>query len=218
MRKLTLELEPYEAIREELLPMFETVHSYEILETLKTDWEEGVVVDLIECHLREELSIDEVKFIGEMEILSVLKSEGDRHTCLVRYQEPDESMDMFKQFELDLINTTPFFVSNMRHTYSVIGDDATLRRYVALIKENIGRIENMTFKRAAYGRHDILSILTERQREVLIAAHKFGYYEYPKKVNSARLSERVELGRSTLLEHLRKAEGRILNEILTGYS
>jgi predicted DNA binding protein len=218
MRKLTLELEPYGDIREELRPMFETVHSYEILETLKTDYVEGVVVDLIECHLREELSIDDVAAIGEMEILSVLRSEGYMHVCLVRYQEPDESMDLFKQFDLDLINTTPFYVSDERHTYSVIGDDATLRRYVALIKEHIGKVTSMSFKRAAYGRHDILSILTARQKEVLLAAHKWGYYAYPKRISSARLSERVSLSQSTMLEHLRKAEGRLLDEILTGYS
>lgn len=218
MRKLTLELEPYGHIREELSPMFDVVHSYEILETLKTDYVEGVVVDLIECHLREELSIEDVDFIGRMEILSVLKSEGHRHICLVRYEEPDESMDLLKQFDLDLINTIPFSVSDERHVYSVIGPDATLRRYVGLLREHIGRVGKMTFKRAVYQRLDVLSTLTEKQREVLIAAHKWGYYEYPKKINSARLSKRVDLSQSTLLEHLRKAEGRLLDEILAGYS
>lgn len=218
MRKMTLELEPYEATREDLKPMFETIHSFEILDTLKTDWEGGTSVNLIEVHLREARSIHEVGSIGNMEILSVLRSEGDKHTCLTRYAQPEESKHLFEEFDLDLMNTLPFFVSDMKHIYSVIGEDGSLRKYVALIKERIGRIENMTFKSAAYQRHDILSILTDKQREVLIKAHKYGYYDYPKKINSARLSDRVGLSRSTLLEHLRKAEGRILKEILTGYS
>jgi predicted DNA binding protein len=218
MRKLTIELEPYERIREELRPMFDIIESFEVLETMKIDWEEAIRVDLIECHLRETLSIDDVKVIGDMEILSVLKSEGDRHTCLVKYAEPDESKDLFKQFDLDLINTTPFFVSDMRHTYSVIGDDDSLRRYVELIKKIIGKVGNMSFKRAAYQRHDILSILTEKQREILLTAHRYGYYDYPRRMNSQRLSEKVDISRSTMVEHLRKAEGRVLSEILTGYS
>jgi predicted DNA binding protein len=218
MRKMTVELEPYEAIRAELRPMFDIIHSFEVLETMKIEWEEAIRVDLIECHLREELSIDEVSVIGDMEILSVLKSEGAKHTCLAKYAEPDESKDLFKQFDLDLINTTPFSVSDMKHTYSVIGDDDSLRRYVKLIKKIIGKIESMSFKRAAYQRHDILSVLTDKQRDVMLTAHNYGYYDYPRRMNSERLSEKVEISRSTMVEHLRKAEGRILREILTGYS
>lgn len=218
MRKLTLELEPYEMIREELKPMFEIIHSCEILETLKTNWEEGTTVQLIEFHFRETRSIHEVGSIGNMEILSVLKSEGDKHTCLVKYVDPEESRDLFKKFDLDLISTTPYFLSDIKHIYSVIGDNESLAKCIELVKKGLGTIERMTFKNAAYQRHDILSTLTDRQREVLITAHKYGYYDYPKKINSARLSDRVGLSRSTLLGHLRKAEGRILNDILTGYS
>jgi hypothetical protein len=216
MRKMTIELEPYEAIREELSPMFDIIHSFEVLETMKIDWEEAIRVDLIELHLREELSIEEVSIIGDMEIVGILKSEGDRHTSLVKYTEPDASKDLFKQFDLDLINTTPFFISDLKHTYSVIGPDDSLRRYVDLIKRIIGKVENLSFKRAAYQRHDILSVLTKKQREVLLTAHRFGYYDYPRRMNSERLSERVDISRSTMVEHLRKAETRILNEILTG--
>jgi predicted DNA binding protein len=217
MRKMTLELEPYEMIRQEMGPMFKIIHSFEVLETMKIDWEEAIRVDLIECTLREGQSIDDVKEIGDMEILSVLKSEGDKHTCLAKYTEPDESKDLFKQFDLDLVNTTPFYVSEMRHTYSVIGDDDSLRRYVELIKRIIGKIEKMSFTRSAYQRHDILSVLTDKQRDILVTAHTYGYYDYPRRMNSERLSERVDVCRSTMVEHLRKAEGRLLGEILTGY-
>jgi predicted DNA binding protein len=218
MRKMTLELEPYERIRQEMGPMFEVIHSFEVLETMKIDWEEAIRVDLIELRLREGLSIDEVGTVGDMEVLSVLKTEGDKHTCLVKYAEPDESKDLFKQFDLNLINTTPFFVSEKRHTYSVIGDDDSLRRYVKLLKEIIGKVGKMSFTRSAYQRHDILSVLTDKQREVLVTAHRFGYYDYPRRMNSERLSERVDVSRSTMVEHLRKAEGRLLREILTGYA
>lgn len=218
MRKMTVELEPYEAIRKELAPMFNIIHSFELLETMKIEWEEAMRVDLIELHLREGLEIDEVRTIGDMEVVDVLKSEGDRHTCLVKYAEPDESKDLFKQFDLDLINTTPFYVSDVRHTYSVIGPEESLRRYVDLLKRIIGRIDGLSFQRAAYQRHDILSVLTKKQREILLAAHRFGYYDYPRKVSSERLSSRVDVSRSTMVEHLRKAEGRIMDEILTGVS
>ena len=110
MRKLTLELEPNKRTKEELKPMFEIINYFELLEIMKIDWEEGIRVDLIECHLKETISIQEVKAIGDMEILSILKSEGSKHTCLVKYSEPEESKDLFKQFNLNLIYAAPIIM------------------------------------------------------------------------------------------------------------
>ncbi|NIP34865.1 MAG: hypothetical protein GWN18_07975, partial [Thermoplasmata archaeon] len=74
MRKMTLELEPYEHIKEDLAPIFEHILSFQILEMLKIDYEEGITVDLIEFHLRGTCPIEELKPIGQMEIMGVLRS------------------------------------------------------------------------------------------------------------------------------------------------
>ncbi|UCE37472.1 MAG: helix-turn-helix domain-containing protein [Thermoplasmata archaeon] len=204
--------------REELKPMFEKVHSYEILEALKIDYEEGICVDLIECILKEDLSIDDIKSIGKMEILSVIKSEGNKHTCLVKYFETEDKMDSFRELDLDLISTTPTIISEKKVTYSCIGENENLTKLVEIFRKEGSKILNMSFKKAAYQRQDILSILTDKQREVLVAAYKFGYYNYPKKINSEQLSKKVNVSKATLMQHLRKAEGRILDDIMAGYS
>ena len=107
MRKLILEFIPNEMIRNIQKPIFENIHSYEVLEMLKIDWDEAIKIDLIECETKEDLSIHNMKSIGHMEILNVLKSEGNKHICLVKYLEPESSKDLVKQFNLDLIYTTP---------------------------------------------------------------------------------------------------------------
>jgi DNA-binding transcriptional ArsR family regulator len=218
MRKLTLEIEPNESMRKAMEPLFEKIHSYEILESLKIDMEECSCIDLVEFMLKDGVSIEDQSHIGNMEILSVLKSDGNEHTCLVKHHEPEESKEEFREFDLDIIYTTPMMVTKDRQVISVLGDQKDLKKIIAVIKPNAERIINMTFKRAAYQKKDVLSVLTEKQKETIIAAFDHGYYDYPKKITSEELSKKVNISKGTLMEHLRKAEGRLLKEILTGHS
>jgi predicted DNA binding protein len=217
MRKLTIEVEPNERAKEGSEQIFKDILSYEILEMLKVDYEQGLCVDLIEVHLKEDVSIEDVKSIGKMEIMNILKSEGDKHTCLIKYFEDEESMDIFKEFDLDLIASSPTIISQEKFTISYIGDNESLTKLVELIKAHAGNITNMTFKKAAYQKHDIISVLTAKQKEVLIAANQNGYYDYPRKINSEQLSKKVNISKATLVQHLRKAEGRLMANIFAGY-
>jgi DNA-binding XRE family transcriptional regulator len=217
MRKLTLQIELNEKIKEAQKSTFKHIHSWELLETLKTEWEEGVVVVLLDILVKEGVSIHDLKSIGDMEILSVLKSEGNKHTCLAKHQEPEISKEMFKEFDLDLINTTPTILSEDTYTCSVIGDNENLTKFVELMKTTMGKVENMSFKKAAYEKHDILSVLTEKQKNVLIAAQKNGYYKNPRKIKSEELAKKIGLSKNTTLEHLRKAEERLMDNIVAGY-
>jgi hypothetical protein len=218
MRKLTIDFMPNEQDRKAMEPMFQLIHSYEILETLKIEWEEGICIDLIECRMKEPHVLHDSDTLGQYEVLRVLKTEGDKQVCLVKHHQPEETMDEFQEFDLDLIYTQPTVIAEDKFTTSVIGDRENLTRFVEVMRKTGVEILEMTFKRSMYHRQDILSVLTDRQREIIIAAHRFGYYDYPRKVNSKRLSERVDISVPTLVQHLRKAEGRIMAELLAGYS
>ncbi len=52
--------------------------------------------------------------------------------------------------------------------------------------------------------------LSERQREVFELARQRGYYEWPRGVTATELAEEVGISKTTLLEHIRKAEAKLL--------
>ena len=54
-------------------------------------------------------------------------------------------------------------------------------------------------------------ILTPKQREILEPSLKFGYYEFPKRINLNNLAQKLEISPSTLCVHLQKIESRIFN-------
>ena len=52
--------------------------------------------------------------------------------------------------------------------------------------------------------------LTEKQRHILTAAYKIGYYDVPRRIDSDTVAKALGLDKSTVVEHLRKAEKRLL--------
>jgi predicted DNA binding protein len=216
MRTITLEIEPFESVKEGMAETFAHVSSYTILETMKMDYQEGICIEILEFVLKEGVSIHDIRTVGNMELLSVLKSVGDKHTCLIRYTEPEENRGRFQESDLGLIHTIPTIVSPEKFTISMMGERKNLADFVEMMK-NVGTIRKMAFRGAAYQKADLLAVLTDKQREVMVAAFQNGYYDYPKKISSKQLCRKVSIAKPTLLQHMRKAEGRILREIMTGY-
>ena len=215
MRTITLEIEPFESVKEEMAETFTHVSSYTILETMKMDYQEGICIEILEFALKEGASIHDIRTVGNMEILSVLKSVDSKHTCLIRYTEPEENKGQFQESDLGLIHTIPTIVSPEKFTISMMGERKNLADFVEMMK-NVGTIRKIAFRRAAYQKADLLAVLTDKQREVMVAAYQNGYYDYPKKISSNQLCRKVSISKPTLLQHMRKAEGRILSEIMTG--
>jgi len=216
MRKLTLEFIPNDLVRETNKPIFETVQSYKIMDVLRIDYDDYYYIGVMKCTTKFECPIEDVKFPIIMEILHLLKSEGNKHTCVVKIIGLKQYWHEVEEAEMNIIWTTPLIFTEDLRTLSVIGDQESISKFIELTK-NYGEIVNMSFHKAAYREHDIISVLTDKQREILLAAYKYGYYEYPKRIQSKKLSQKINISKSTLLEHLRKAEGRILSNILAGY-
>ena len=58
-----------------------------------------------------------------------------------------------------------------------------------------------------------LPALTDRQREVFLAAHECGYYEIPRGTTTTEIAEMVGIGRRTVEHHLRRAEEKFADKL-----
>jgi hypothetical protein len=216
MRKLIIEFTPDMVIRKFQGNMFESMESFELLELLRIDFEKGIKLGLMQIMVKDGFELEDVQLPENVEISNVLKTEGRKYICIVKVKVPKEFKKLMKEFNLDLIWTTPSYISEGRTIISCIGEEDDLRKFVELSK-NLGTIKSVSFKKAAYQEHDILSALTDKQREIVITAKQYGYYDMPRKISSEELSKKVGISKATLLEHLRKAEVRLMENILGGY-
>jgi predicted DNA binding protein len=60
----------------------------------------------------------------------------------------------------------------------------------------------------------LLSKLTLRQKQMLIAAYALGYYDVPRRISSDDLAKHLRVDKSTIVEHLRKAERKLIGSII----
>lgn len=56
----------------------------------------------------------------------------------------------------------------------------------------------------------VKELLTDRQREVLTAAHETGYYSWPRETTGEELAEELDISPATLHQHLRTAEQKLV--------
>jgi predicted DNA binding protein len=58
------------------------------------------------------------------------------------------------------------------------------------------------------------AVLSERQREAVLLAHQEGYYDWPREIKATELAKEMGVAHSTYLEHLRKAEEKLITKSL----
>ncbi|MFW9907340.1 MAG: helix-turn-helix domain-containing protein [Candidatus Thorarchaeota archaeon] len=60
----------------------------------------------------------------------------------------------------------------------------------------------------------LFSDLTDKQMDALLTAYRYGYFRFPRGADLQTIASKVEAGRTTFLEHLKKAENKIINALV----
>lgn len=60
----------------------------------------------------------------------------------------------------------------------------------------------------------LMAKLTDRQVDAISAAYNSGYYQTPRRVNVQSIADRAKVPRTTLQEHLNKAENKLISSII----
>ncbi|MCM2465447.1 bacterio-opsin activator [Methanoculleus sp. CWC-02] len=197
--------------------LLDRVESVNVLELLKMNFERGEETVVAEITMKEGYTADDLEFPEILGSLEVLKADGRTYTCLVRYVIRDEFLlEKMREFDLDVIWASPIYKSRDLFVHTCIGDAENLNKILRLMS-TYGEVRNVIFEEATFSGNDPLSRLTPRQRDLLIAAKQYGYYEYPRRINSQQLAEKVGISKATAIEHLRKAEARLISTLLAGY-
>jgi predicted DNA binding protein len=217
LRKLTIEKYPENGFEFFPIKILDKIQSIKLLELLKIDFKKPNITGIFEITLKNGFKIKDLIISNEIEIHDILSRNGNNFICFVRLLYKDDfSKKRLKDFDLELIWTKLDLSSDNKIVISVIGENKALKRFIKKIEAQ-GEFKIISYSNSVLEKHNILSILTNKQREIIREAKNNGYYEYPREINVNQLSEKLGISKSTTIEHLRKAEKRIISHIFIGY-
>jgi predicted DNA binding protein len=120
--------------------------------------------------------------------------------------------------EHGFVHNAPVRIEDGREEWQVcfVDDRSEIDQALDRVREQAGAevtIDSITTSEAAAktARDQRLDTLTAKQREVFEHAREAGYYEWPRKCDTRELADDLGVSKTTLLEHLRKAEAKLLD-------
>jgi predicted DNA binding protein len=119
--------------------------------------------------------------------------------------------------EHGFIHSAPVRIEDGREEWQVCfaGDRSETRDALDGVRDDAGAevtVAAITSSESGQGTHEQrLDTLTAAQREVFEHAREVGYYEWPRGTSTRELADDLGISKTTLLEHLRKAESKLLD-------
>jgi len=112
--------------------------------------------------------------------------------------------------------STPFEFKDGKLRVTLLGNSSQVKRYLAdLSKQKLVKYRIASLTDAKFPPNSPIGRLTDKQRRVLITAYRLGYYDVPRRITSEELARKLNLVKSTFSTHVRKAERRLLTEMLS---
>ncbi len=224
MRKYIIEMNPSDIWNFGLdyQQLFEEFDYIEGKKLLKLDFENKQKIVVIDIHLKQGKSLSKNYADGNFKILEIFHSEGNMHTCLVslNFSQTVFAGDKFNKEILslydDIIFDLPFFGNKSKFTFSLITENQYLDQFLNKLQD-YGKIRLISAQKPDHSPEELLDMLTPRQRDVIILAKDLGYYEWPRKINAGQIAKHLNISKSTVIEHLRRAENSLITQILIGF-
>ena len=215
MKRAALEFN-YKAVWNEIFGRY--ANKVDVLEALKC----------FKCDTQGLIIISRIRMIDKkMTLKQLLQGYGLLKNIELLYKERDGSLVVFiegkpcvssppknAQFNV-ILSHPPEFLDKDKMKIEVVGKEMEIQkflRYSATLKNLPSKLLGLTSLQPRP--ESYLSKLTLKQRQAMISAYGLGYYDVPRRVSSEEVSRHLNVDKSTFVEHLRKAERKLVTEVI----
>lgn len=148
--------------------------------------------------------------VAEIESVESIHSLGDSAVIEVTAPELDA---VFARYARESFVDGPIEVADDHVKLTFVATQSVITALQTELRESLdgGNIDCTIRSLNAYdGDADPTDRLTSRQREVMRHAYEAGYYEIPRRTSSETLATQLGIDKSTVLEHLQRAENNVV--------
>jgi hypothetical protein len=214
MRRLILEVSEKELLKAGVeLPPLKKIKSLELLYFLRQDQEEFAAISRVEFN-DPNTTVDNLLSGGLLAEAQLIEKEKNGGFILFIRSAPSLTTVLNNIGIQGGYLFPPLGIGDGKVRFSFLGSEQQIKDFMEKIDAIGVRYRVVLLADANFSPISPLNELTEKQREVLIEAYKMGYYAIPRKITSKQLADKLGLVDSTVVEHLRKAEERLMTRLL----
>lgn len=191
-------------------PLSQTVKSVEVLNILRFDDKEISVICRVE--FKDPNSIENTIFDDKEAETQILQKDAEvLYTFFVRRKLPEPPKGVNPRL---VYLSTPWRVENGVGRATILGSEKQIKEMLTALRKAGTVYKIISLTDVIISPSSLLNLLTEKQREVLSTAFQQGYYDIPRRMSSDELALKLGIRNATFVAHRRKAERRLLTEIL----
>ncbi len=193
---------------------FKIVEKYEVLQILRYDKERFYAIfkiKFIDKNTNPKI-LDELNLqFYDTEVIAEDKSKNE-YICFTKHLWEEKALKALFN-NIDILIEPPMVLEDNYLIMNFLIDNKDLDDFLNLVEKStaIFEIMSITSKNPDY-EHLYLN-LTDRQKNIIFYAVRQGYYDIPRRISSMELSNKFNISKSAILEHLRKIEKTIFHSI-----
>lgn len=215
MRSLSLELDYRSMWRDIFGANASKVRVLEVVRCLKCDLEGFAIICKIK--LRDgRMNVSELLGKGALKSVETLYEERDGSSTVLLHGKLPLPQGLNRRIPSMKLLSTPQFVDVNRMKVELFGKESEIKELLLFAERSKVAHRILTLAALKPGSGSQFPGLTSKQRHALLAAYVLGYYDVPRRISSEELGKHLGIDKSTLVEHLRKAERTLVANSVAG--
>lgn len=193
------------------LETLKKIKSFQMLHILRFDSSEVAAICRLEVKDQSMKIEDLLKpLLSDLKIeYQLLEHDGEACIYFIKGKLPQPSQETSTR--RGMYPLLPFEVRDGKVRVTLVGDNEQVKEFLENRDVNY-KVVSLTDAKFSF--NSPISRLTEKQQEAVSLAFRLGYFDTPRKVSVDELAKKLGLASSTLAVHLRRAERRLLAEML----
>lgn len=189
----------------------DSVETLSVIQVLRSDSDHYSGVARIKPRARNGLK----GLVGALGITRIEPLSEEKDGSFIAYMEGVPMSHWIRSgSSREAYQSPPFELTPTSWRKTLVGSGTQIRRSLRRFEEAGLKFKIVWSGEAKFGPSALLSALTQGQRKTLSVAHDVGYFDFPRRVGSAELSKALGLSKSTVSEHLRRAEKSVFDQVL----